>query len=98
MDGEIRSVNRSFYDLVGVPFHKSSKTLEELSGGQWHAPELVRRAMPRFLERRVGPAIAEVRPKITFNFLFRLHAHAMVRNDESRESPFLPRHHRPAQK
>src|SRR4051794_6391166 len=65
LDGEVRAVNRSFADLVGLPFQQIigrplTEFLDE-STGDGH--ELVKRAMPRFLERRVWTGIVQVRLK-----------------------------------
>src|SRR2546429_379918 len=54
LDGRIRAVNRSFSDLVQTPFQEIigrslTEFVEESSGD---GPELLKRAMPRFLERR----------------------------------------------
>src|SRR2546429_1745991 len=54
VDGKIRAVNRSFSDLVQTPFQEIigrslTEFVEESSGD---GPELLKRAMPRFLERR----------------------------------------------
>src|SRR5207245_9594469 len=54
MDGHIRAVNRSFADLVHTPFQEIiGRMLSEFvqeGGGEGY--ELVKRAMPRFMERR----------------------------------------------
>src|ERR1051326_341792 len=55
LDGQIRAANRSFADLVGATFpqiigHPLSEFLEEGTGD---GMDLAKRAMPRFLERRV---------------------------------------------
>src|SRR5882762_9999143 len=63
LDGQIRAVNRSFSDLVGTPFQQIiGRPLTEFvqeSGGD--ATELVKRAMPRFLERRQWEGVVLVR-------------------------------------
>ena len=84
LEGEVRAVNRSFSDFVGVPFQQIigkhiSEFLEELSGdGQ----DLVRQNMPRFLERRTWSGLVQVRLKNQQSVhYFDCVAHAMVRDD-----------------
>src|SRR5712671_993769 len=65
LDGQIRAANRSFADLVGAAFpqiigHNLSEFVEE---GPGEGGEIVKRAMPRFLERRVWTGIVQVRLK-----------------------------------
>ena len=84
LDGHIRAVNRSFSDLVATPFPQIiGKPLSEFveeGGGQ--GPDLVRRAMPRFLERRQWSGVVEVRLKNQSTpFYFDCVAHAMMRGD-----------------
>jgi PAS domain S-box-containing protein len=85
MDGEIRAVNRSFADLVGAPFqqiigHPLSDFLEEGTG---EGRDLVKRAMPRFLERRSWTGIVQVRLKgKNAIHYFDCVAHAMLRDNE----------------
>src|SRR5467141_3916785 len=55
LDGQIRAANRSFADLVGAAFpqiigHNLSEFVEEGAG---EGGDVAKRAMPRFLERRV---------------------------------------------
>src|SRR5467141_1990601 len=85
LDGQIRAVNRSFSDLVGTPFQQIiGRPLTEFvqeSGGD--ATELVKRAMPRFLERRQWEGVVQVRLKSQSSvFFFDCVAHAMMRDGE----------------
>ncbi|HYL82693.1 MAG TPA: PAS domain S-box protein [Candidatus Angelobacter sp.] len=85
LDGKIRAVNRSFADLVQTPFQQIvgrplGEFVEESTG---EGAELVKRAMPRFLERRQWTGIVQVRLKNqAAPFYFDCVAHAMLRNDE----------------
>jgi PAS domain S-box-containing protein len=84
LEGEIRAVNRSFADLVGLSFQEIigrplADFMEEASGD---ARKLVDRAMPRFLERRHWTGIIQVRLKNKNTILFYdCVAHAMLRGD-----------------
>src|SRR6266403_2176877 len=85
LDGQIRAVNRSFSDLVGTPFQQIiGRPLTEFvqeSGGD--ATELVKRAMPRFLERRQWEGVVQLRLKSQSSvFYFDCVAHAMMRGGE----------------
>ena len=58
LEGEIRAVNRSFADLIGYSYQQIigrpiSDFLEEGSG---EGPELIRRALPRFIDVTMVPA------------------------------------------
>src|SRR5579859_5058158 len=85
LDGQIRAVNRSFADLVGASFpqivgHPLSDFLEEGSGD---SRDLLKRAMSRFLERRVWTGIVPVRLKNRNSiYYFDCVAHAMLRDDK----------------
>jgi len=85
LDGQIRAVNRSFADLVGLPFQDIigrhlGEFLDEVGGA---GRELVARAMPRFLERRQWTGIVQVRLKNQASPLyFDCAAHAMLRDNE----------------
>src|SRR5258707_15177817 len=85
LDGQIRAANRSFADLVGASFpqivgHSLSEFIEEGTGD---AGELAKRAMPRFLERRVWNGIVQIRLKGRNSIhYFDCVAHAMLRGDE----------------
>jgi PAS domain S-box-containing protein len=85
LDGQIRAVNRSFADLVGATFpqiigHNLSEFVDEGTGD---GGELAKRAMPRFLERRVWNGVVQIRLKgrNSINY-FDCVAHAMLRGDE----------------
>jgi PAS domain S-box-containing protein len=85
LDGQIRAANRSFADLVGATFpqiigHNLSEFVDEGTGD---GGELAKRAMPRFLERRVWNGIVQIRLKgrNSVNY-FDCVAHAMLRGDE----------------
>jgi PAS domain S-box-containing protein len=85
LDGKIRAANRSFSDLVQTPFQQIigrplSEFAEENSGD---GPDIVNRAMPRFLERRQWTGVVQVRLKNqAAPFYFDCVAHAMLRNNE----------------
>jgi PAS domain S-box-containing protein len=85
LDGQIRAANRSFADLVGATFpqiigHALSEFVEEGTGD---GGELAKRAMPRFLERRVWNGIVQIRLKGRNSVhYFDCVAHAMLRGDE----------------
>src|SRR5258708_369696 len=85
LDGQIRAVNRSFSDLVATPFQKMiGRPLADFvqaAGGD--ASELVKRAMPRFMERRQWEGVVQVRLKSQSSvFYFDCVAHAMMRGGE----------------
>jgi PAS domain S-box-containing protein len=85
LDGQIRAVNRSFSDLVGAPFQqiigKPIADFVEEGGGE--GSELIRRAMPRFMERRQWTGVIQVRVKGHGTLLFfDCVAHAMLRDGE----------------
>ena len=85
LDGQVRAANRSFADLVGATFpqiigHPLSEFIEEATGD---GGELAKRALPRFLERRVWTGIIHVRLKGRNSICyFDCVAHAMLRGDE----------------
>ena len=85
LDGQVRAANRSFADLVGATFpqiigHPLSEFIEEATGD---GGELAKRALPRFLERRVWTGIIQVRLKGRNSICyFDCVAHAMLRGDE----------------
>jgi PAS domain S-box-containing protein len=85
VEGKIRAVNRSFSDLVQTPFQEIigkplSEFIEESTGD---GPELLKRAMPRFMERRQWTGIVQVRLKNQKSpFYFDCVAHAMLRDDQ----------------
>jgi PAS domain S-box-containing protein len=85
LEGEVRAVNRSFADLLGAPFQEIigrplSDFIEEGAG---EGRDQVKRAMPRFLERRAWSGIVQVRLKAqnTIHY-FDCVAHAMLRGNE----------------
>jgi PAS domain S-box-containing protein len=85
LEGEIRAVNRSFADLVGANYQniigrQVSEFLEEAGGD---GPELIRRALPRFIERRHWSGIIQVRLKKQNSVCYYdCVAHAMTRDNE----------------
>lgn len=85
LEGKIRAVNRSFSDLVDTPFQQIigkpiSEFVEDASGD---GPELMKRFLPRFLERRTGSGVLHVRLKNQGStFFFDCVAHAMMRADK----------------
>ncbi len=84
VDGRIRAVNRSFSDLVQTPFQEiiGRPLIEFVEESTGDGPELVKRAMPRFLERRQWTGIVQVRLKNQKSPLyFDCVAHAMLRDD-----------------
>lgn len=85
LDGKIRAVNRSFSDLVQTPFQQiiGRPIGEFVQEGSGEGQDLLKRAMPRFLERRHWTGVVEVRLKNqTSPFYFDCVAHAMLRGDE----------------
>ena len=86
LDGEIRAANRSFADLVGATFpqiigHPLTEFIEEGTGD---GVQMVQRAMPRFLERRVWTGIVQIRLKGRDNAVhyYDCVAHAMLKDNE----------------
>jgi PAS domain S-box-containing protein len=85
LEGEIRAVNRSFADLVGLSFQEIigrpvTDFLEEAGG---EGRELVERALPPFMERRHWEGIIHVRIKgHSSTFYYDCMAHAMLRNGD----------------
>jgi PAS domain S-box-containing protein len=85
LEGEIRSVNRSFADLVGLPFQQIiGKPLSDFvqeAGGE--GAEMARRALPRFIERRNWSGVVQLRFRNHGTvFYFDCTAHAMTRSDK----------------
>jgi PAS domain S-box-containing protein len=84
LEGEVRAVNRSFSDILGLPFSEIigkpiSNFLEEATGD---GPGLLNRSMPRFLERRHWSGVLQVRLKGRNSvYYFDCVAHAMVRDN-----------------
>ena len=85
LDGEVRAVNRSFADLVGMRFQQIvgrhvSEFLEEAND---EAQTLIDRAMPRFIERRHWTGVVHVKIKGHKSpFYYDCVAHAMMRGDQ----------------
>ena len=85
LEGQIRAVNRSFSDLVGTPFQQiiGKPITDFLQEGSGDGAELLRRAMPRFMERRQWSGVVQVRLKGQGTpFYFDCVAHAMMRDGE----------------
>ena len=84
LEGEIRAVNRSFSDLVATPYQDIvGKPLSEfVKEAADEGPNLVKRALPRFLERRTWSGVVHVHLKNQRGvFYFDCTAHAMMRSD-----------------
>ncbi len=85
LEGEIRSVNRSFAELVRLPYQEIigkplAQFVQEASGD---GPAMARRAMPRFLERRTWSGVLQLRFRNQNSlFYFDCTAHAMTRSDQ----------------
>jgi PAS domain S-box-containing protein len=85
LEGQIRAVNRSFSDLVGTPFQDivGKPITDFLQEGTGEGAELLRHAMPRFMERRQWSGVLQVRLKNQGTlFFFDCVAHAMMRDGE----------------
>jgi two-component system NtrC family sensor kinase len=84
LEGEIRAVNHSFAELVGASYQQIigrpvTDFLEEADG---EGAELIRRSMPRFLDRRHWSGIIQVRLKKQNSVCyFDCVAHAMTRDN-----------------
>jgi PAS domain S-box-containing protein len=82
LDGEIRAVNRSFADLVDMRYQDIvgkplSDFVQEAAG---EGPDLAKRAMPKFLERRTWNGVVHVHLKNQQGvFYFDCVANAMMR-------------------
>src|ERR1700704_6124204 len=84
LDGEIRAVNRRFAELVGASYQDIvGKPLSEFvqeAAGEGHG--LVKRAMPKFLERRTWSGVVNAHVKNQPGiFYFDCVANAMLRDD-----------------
>src|SRR3984893_18153820 len=85
MEGEIRAANRSFVDLVGLPFQevigrKLSEFFEDAAGTPL---ETFKKGQVRFLERRLWNGVVQARSKKTDAvFYFDCVAHAMIRDNQ----------------
>jgi two-component system NtrC family sensor kinase len=85
LEGEVRAVNRSFADLVGLPFQQIiGRPLGDfIEEGAGEGSELIQRAMPRFLERRHWSGVVQIRLKNRSNvYFFDCVAHGMTRADK----------------
>ncbi|HYL67565.1 MAG TPA: PAS domain S-box protein [Candidatus Limnocylindria bacterium] len=85
LEGEIRAVNRSFSDLVGVSFQQiiGKHITDFVEEGSGDGQELVHRNLPRFLERRTWSGLVQIRLKKELSLhYFDCVAHAMVRDDK----------------
>ena len=95
LDGQIRAANRSFADLVGAAFPQiiGRPLTEFIEEGTGDEVELAKRAMPRFLERRVWTGIVQVRLKGGGNsiYYFDCVAHAMLRGNDVQGVTILAR-------
>jgi PAS domain S-box-containing protein len=84
LDGKIRAVNRSFSDLVETPFPEIiGKPISEfVQEGSGQEEELLKRSMPRFLERRHWTGVLQIRLKNQKSpFYFDCVVHAMMRGE-----------------
>src|SRR4029077_13589321 len=94
LDGNIRAVNRSFSDLVNAPSQQIigkplSDFVQEATGD---GEQLLKRAMPRFMERRQWSGVVQVRLKNqTSPFYFDCVAHAMMRDERVQGVTLLAR-------
>jgi len=94
LDGEIRAANRSFADLVGATFqeiigHPLSEFLQDAGG---EGPDVIQRAMPRFLEKRHWTGVAQVRLKMRHTVhYFDCVIHAMLRDNQVHGMTILAR-------
>jgi PAS domain S-box-containing protein len=85
LDGEIRAVNRSFADLVGTNYQQiiGRPVTDFLEEGSGEGAELIRRALPRFLERRHWSGIIQARLKKQNSVCYYdCVAHAMTRDNQ----------------
>jgi len=84
LDGRIRAVNRIFSSLVDKPFHDiiGRPLTEFVEAGTPQEAELLKRALPRFLERHHWTGVVQVRLKgQPAPLYFDCVAHAMMRGD-----------------
>ena len=84
LDGQIRAANRSFADLVDSPFQEIiGKPITDFLQEGGDGSDSVRRAMPRFMERRQWSGVVQVRVRGQGTlFYFDCVAHAMMRDGE----------------
>ena len=84
MDGKIRAANRSFSDLVETPFQDiiGRPISEFVQEGSGQEEELLKRSMPRFMDRRHWTGVLQVRLKNQKSpFYFDCVVHAMMRGE-----------------
>jgi PAS domain S-box-containing protein len=84
IDGKIRAVNRIFADLIETPFQQIiGRPLSDfVQSGSEQQQDLLKRTMPRFMERRHWTGVVQVRLKNqAAPFYFDCVAHAMMRGD-----------------
>src|SRR5215472_10295999 len=84
LDGKIRAANRSFSDLVETPFQQiiGRPISEFVQEGSGQEEELLKRTMPRFMERRHWTGVLQVRLKNQkSSFYFDCVVHAMMRGE-----------------
>ena len=84
LDGRIRAANRSFSDLVETPFQEiiGRPLVEFVQEGSGQEEELLKRLMPRFMERRHWTGVLQVRLKNQKSpFYFDCVVHAMMRGE-----------------
>ncbi len=85
LDGQIRAANRSFADLLGLPFQKIigrsvNEFVEDVSGMH---PGDFSQSMARFMERRQWTGVVQVRLKgKNTTYYFDCVAHAMLRDEK----------------
>ena len=84
LEGEIRAANRSFADLVGAPFQQiiGRPLTDFVEAGGGEDRELLKQAMPHFLERRLWSGIVQIRLKNQAVHYFDCVAHAMLRDNQ----------------
>ena len=84
LDGRIRAVNRSFADLVETSFQEiiGRPISEFVQEGSGQEEEVLKRTMPRFMERRHWTGVLQVRLKNQKSpFYFDCVVHAMMRGE-----------------
>ena len=94
LDGEIRAANRSFADLVGSSFQEiiGHRLSEFLQDAGVDGPNLIARALPRFLEKRHWTGVVQIRLKMRHTVhYFDCVIHAMTRENEVNGMTILAR-------
>ncbi len=94
LDGEIRAVNKSFSDLLTLPFQQIiGLPLSQFFENAGNQPEeMLGRGMAWFLERRQWSGVVQVRLKKTNAvYFFECTAHAMIRDDRVHGTTILAR-------